>query len=104
MPAIATQYTTIDNPAFIWTVHTKMNGLLSFKGRDKFENGKGEMLIKLNSFFTIVDEKGEKLNKNTAKALLEVEHFTLLPMVILLNFPLFIIKKIKKIPKDMNGF
>jgi hypothetical protein len=65
MTATAIQYTTIDNPAFIWSVDVKMNSLLSFQGRDKFDNGKGEMLIKLNSLFNIVNERGEKLDEGT---------------------------------------
>jgi len=65
MTATATQYTTIDTPAFIWSVEVKMNSLLNFQGRDKFEDGKGEMLIKINSLFNIVNERGEKLNEGT---------------------------------------
>lgn len=65
MSATAIQYTTIENPAFIWTVDVKMNSLLNVKGRDKFEDGKGEMLIKLNSLLPIVNEQGEKLNEGT---------------------------------------
>ncbi len=61
--AKAVQYTTIDNPAFIWTVDAEMNSLLNFQGRDKFENGKGEMLIKINSLINIVNEKGKKLDE-----------------------------------------
>jgi hypothetical protein len=44
-PATALQYTTVDEPAFIWTVEVKMNRLLRFRGRDKFYEGKGAMLI-----------------------------------------------------------
>lgn len=65
MTATAIQYTTIDNPAFIWSVDVKMNSILSFQGRDKFEDGKGKMLIKLNSLFNIVNERGEKLDEGT---------------------------------------
>ncbi len=65
MHASAVQYSTIDNPAFIWIVDVKMNGLLSFQGRDKFENGKGEMLIKMNSLINVVNEEGEKLDEGT---------------------------------------
>ncbi|MCA6417017.1 MAG: hypothetical protein IM602_05350 [Cytophagales bacterium] len=65
MTATAIQYTAIDNPAFIWSVDVKMNNLLSFQGRDKFVNGKGEMLIKLNSLFNIVNERGAKLDEGT---------------------------------------
>lgn len=65
MKATAVQYSTINTPAFIWNVDVKMNPLLHFKGRDKFANGKGEMLIKLNSLVTVVNEKGEKLDEGT---------------------------------------
>lgn len=65
MTATATQYTTIDSPAFIWVVDVKMNSLLNFQGRDKFEDGKGEMLIKMNSFINVVNERGEKLDEGT---------------------------------------
>lgn len=65
LTANATQYTTIDNPAFIWYVDVKMNSILSFQGRDKYDEGKGEMLIKLNSLFNLVNERGEKLNEGT---------------------------------------
>ena len=65
MSATATQYTTIDIPAFIWIVEVKMNSLLSAVGRDKFENGKGEMLIKLNSLLSVVHEKGEKIDEGS---------------------------------------
>ncbi|MCU7695492.1 DUF6544 family protein [Haoranjiania flava] len=61
--ATAIQYTTIGNPAFIWTVHVKMNSLLNFQGRDKFKYGKGTMLIKMNSLINVVNERGEKLNE-----------------------------------------
>ncbi|MDT8393295.1 MAG: hypothetical protein RQ761_05600 [Bacteroidales bacterium] len=63
--ATAIQYSTIDNPAFIWTVDVKMNSLINFQGRDKFVNGKGEMLIKLYSLVNVVNEQGEKLNEGT---------------------------------------
>jgi hypothetical protein len=70
MTATAIQYTTIDNPAFIWAVDVKMNSFLSFQGRDKFDDGKGEMLIKLNSLINIVHERGEKLDEGTLQRFL----------------------------------
>ncbi|HON17361.1 MAG TPA: hypothetical protein PLA51_12875, partial [Spirochaetota bacterium] len=63
--AKAIQYTAIDLPGFIWSVDVKMNSFVSFLGRDRFEDGKGEMLIKLNSLIKIVDERGEKLDEGT---------------------------------------
>lgn len=65
MSAAAIQYTTIDIPAFIWTVNVQMNPLLFAVGRDKFENGKGKMLIRLNSLINVVNEKGDKLDEST---------------------------------------
>lgn len=65
LEANAVQYTSIEVPSFIWTVDVKMNSLMNFQGRDKFENGKGEMLIKINSLINIVDEKGPKMNEGT---------------------------------------
>jgi len=63
--AKAIQYTTIDLPGFIWSVDVKMNSLVGFQGRDKFENGKGEMLIKLNSLIKVALGRGEKINEGT---------------------------------------
>ncbi|MEO0075570.1 MAG: DUF6544 family protein [candidate division WOR-3 bacterium] len=65
MTATAIQYTTIENPAFIWFVDVKMNSLLNFQGRDKFVDGKGEMFIKINSLFNVVNERGEKIDEGT---------------------------------------
>ena len=65
LTATAIQYTTIDNPAFIWSVDVKMNSLLNFQGRDKYEDGKGEMLIKMNSLINVVNERGEKMDEGT---------------------------------------
>lgn len=64
--AKARQYFTIQPPGFNWTVNLKMNLGLSVVGRDKFENGKGEMTIKLFSLIPIVNSKNsEKINQAT---------------------------------------
>lgn len=70
LPAEAVQYTITDVPGFIWSVKVHMNPLLHFLGRDKFEDGKGEMRIRLNALFTIVDEKGERMDEGTAQRFL----------------------------------
>ena len=61
--ADAIQYITTEKPAFIWTVDMDMMPLIKIKGRDKSVEGKGEMLIKLNSLINVVNEKGEKLDE-----------------------------------------
>lgn len=64
-PAEAEQYTVMDMPAFIWTVNMNMSPLIIIKGRDKFVDGKGEMLIKMNSLINVVNEKGQRLDEGT---------------------------------------
>lgn len=59
----AIQYTTINIPSFIWSVNVNLNKIIKLKGRDRFENGKGEMLIKINSLFNVVNEKGTKIDE-----------------------------------------
>jgi len=68
--AEAEQYTTLNPPAFIWTVDMKMAPLLKIRGRDKFTNGKGEMLIKMNSLINIVNESGSRMDEGTLQRFL----------------------------------
>lgn len=63
--AEAEQYFTTQKPAFIWTVKLKMSPFISIRGRDKFIEGKGEMLIRMNSLINVVNERGEKLDEAT---------------------------------------
>ncbi len=64
--ATAEQYFNAQTPAFIWKVNMQMMPFISLAGRDKFENGKGEMLIKVLSLLPVVDEKeNEKINIST---------------------------------------
>ncbi len=64
--ANAEQYFTVDNPAFIWKVKVDMMPLVFFTGRDKFSDGKGNMLIKVLSLFNVVNASdNEKINQGT---------------------------------------
>lgn len=64
--ASAHQYFTVQKPAFVWTVNMQMMPLVSVAGRDKFENGKGEMLIKVLSALPVVNSKdNEKTDTGT---------------------------------------
>ena len=68
--AKAEQYTRIDKPGFIWNVDLDFNSVIFFKGRDKFIEGKGEMLIKINSLFNVVNATGEKINESSIQRFL----------------------------------
>jgi len=63
----ATQYFNTVEPAFIWDTRVEMMPLIFFNGRDKFENGKGEMLIKMMSLVNLVNEKNNpQVNSGSA--------------------------------------
>ncbi|MEQ8908942.1 MAG: hypothetical protein RIC95_07105 [Vicingaceae bacterium] len=63
---IAEQYFTVQPPAFNWNINTEMNSILTVVGRDKFEDGKGEMTIKLLSLIPVANAKNhEKVNQAT---------------------------------------
>lgn len=68
--ATALQYTVTDQPAFIWKVQVKANPLMWFLGRDKFQGGRGSMMIKMNSVLRIVDEKGAKIDEGSLQRFL----------------------------------
>lgn len=63
--ATAEQYFSIQNPAFVWKVKMNMPPFIKIAGRDKFVDGKGEMLIKMFSLLNIVNEKGVKMDEGT---------------------------------------
>jgi len=61
--ARAQQYYTIEQPAFIWKVNLPMMPFIDIAGRDKFIDGKGEMLIKILSLIPVVNSgDNEKIN------------------------------------------
>ncbi|MCK4699586.1 MAG: hypothetical protein KAT38_04615, partial [Bacteroidales bacterium] len=68
--AVAEQYFSVENPAFIWKVKMNMPPFIKITGRDKFVDGKGEMLIKMFSLLNIVNEKGEKMDEGTLQRFL----------------------------------
>ena len=66
MPFTAKQYYNLENPAFVWVTDVTAFPGIHLSGRDKFNNGEGEMLIKLLSLIPVVDEgKNEKVNSGT---------------------------------------
>lgn len=61
--AIAEQYFTVDEPAFIWQVKMNMMLLMPVSGCDRFVNGRGSMQIKLWSLFNAVNSSGPKIDE-----------------------------------------
>ena len=62
----AVQYFNTNDPSFIWTTRVKVLPAVYFDGRDKLYRGEGEMLIRVQSLFNVVNEKGnEKINSGS---------------------------------------
>jgi hypothetical protein len=53
----AEQWFTTEPPAFIWNTEIEMNAFLNVVGRDKFQDGRGEMLIKMQALIPVADAK-----------------------------------------------
>ena len=68
--AKANQWITTEPPAYIWTVKLNIMQILRIKGRDKFEKGKGNMLMKMNSLFTIGNDSGKKIDEGSIQRFL----------------------------------
>jgi hypothetical protein len=53
MPFETREYFSVTEPAFVWTTKVQMMPWVNLSGRDKFECGHGEMVIKLFSLWNI---------------------------------------------------
>ncbi|MEZ5040456.1 MAG: DUF6544 family protein [Saprospiraceae bacterium] len=63
MDFTAQQYFNVKKTSFVWVTKVQMMPGIYLDGRDKLVDGKGEMLIKLQSLFTVVKEgNNEKMN------------------------------------------
>lgn len=60
----ANQYYTIDPPGFIWDAQIN-TGPITIGGRDKFEDGKGNMRIKPLYLYTLADTSGPEMDQGT---------------------------------------
>lgn len=63
--AEANQYFTVDRPGFIWKVKMRMPPCIEIDGRDKLILGKGSMIIKVFSLYSIVNSKGEEIDQGS---------------------------------------
>lgn len=64
-PIRGEQYYDTAEPAFVWVATMKLNTLLWVRGRDKYMDGHGHMLIKPLSAFTAVDATGPEMDQST---------------------------------------
>jgi hypothetical protein len=64
-PFSAQQYNTVNPPAFIWKAQMKPSPYMFISGRDKYEEGRGNMLIRAFALFTIADSKGNETDQGS---------------------------------------
>ncbi len=62
-PIVAEEYYSTNPPAFIWHVWGPKQWLPVIQGRDKYQNGEGELFIKLISIFPVANAKSEELDQ-----------------------------------------
>jgi len=65
MPVVAEQYFSVDPPGFVWRVDGRMMRFLPIAGRDRYADGRGNMLIKLASIITVADGAGPEIDQGT---------------------------------------
>jgi len=63
MPVEAEQWFKTEKPGFIWIADVMAAPGIHLAGRDKYENGKGQMLIKLLSLIPVADTKGKETDQ-----------------------------------------
>jgi len=66
----AEQVFNADEPSFVWSVNMQMMPGVTLSGKDLFMNGEGQMLIKLYSMITMVDETGDKIDSGALQRFL----------------------------------
>jgi hypothetical protein len=76
------QYSVMDSTLTrVFYITTKMFGFIPIVGRDKYENGKGNMLIRVMDLFTVVNQSGPTMDKSTLVTFLN--DLSLFPMAML---------------------
>lgn len=58
------------NPTRLAYISNKILGIFPFEGRDKYQDGKGNMTIRLLKTFTVADAKGKEMDKSALVTLL----------------------------------
>lgn len=64
------QFNSVPEPARIVYMSSTLNGLLPFEGRDKYQDGHGNMLIRLAKFIRIADARGTEMDRSALVTIL----------------------------------
>ena len=70
MPISCYQFNSVAEPMRIAYMKGRVFGLMPLEGRDIYQNGQGNMLIKLMGFLKVADEKGMAMDESSLVTLL----------------------------------
>jgi hypothetical protein len=65
MPLNAEQEFSVNPPAFIWYANIHAAPFLSLVARDKYQDGHGNMLIKIGGLYKLADDRGPEMDQGT---------------------------------------
>jgi len=65
MPLEAEQYFTVDKPGYIWKAKVKAAPFITLAARDKYDDGQGNVLIKLLALKTVADSRGKEVDQGS---------------------------------------
>jgi hypothetical protein len=65
LPLDAQEYYAVQPPGFVWDARLHLGPLPVGRGRDRYANGRGSMLIKAASVVTVVDASGEAMDQGS---------------------------------------
>jgi hypothetical protein len=65
-----TQFNSVPEPVRIVHMKMRVGGILPLEARDKFQNGQGNMLVRLMRMFTLADVRGREMNESALVTLL----------------------------------
>ncbi|MCK5252776.1 MAG: hypothetical protein KAQ96_07490 [Thermoplasmata archaeon] len=65
LPFTAEQYYSADPVAFVWSAKVKMGPFTLLRAMDRYREGKGHMIGKLISSFTVVDGSGKEMDQGS---------------------------------------
>jgi hypothetical protein len=58
------QFNSVPQPARIVLMQGRLFGLLPFEGRDKYQDGRGNLLVRALGLFTVVDSKSTRMDSS----------------------------------------
>jgi hypothetical protein len=70
------QFESVPEPARIVLMRGSLAGVIPIEGRDKYQNGHGQMLIKLMNVFTLADARGRYMDESALVTILSELLFT----------------------------